>query len=1175
MRSKHCIVVALMAGLGVAMTAQVESVGDRLHKGIYQEETVGDLDAAMKIYQEIVADEKANRPHAAQAKYRLGMCHVKKGEKEEAIATFEELIKEFPGQAKLLEQARGQLAALGHAPESEEPAGVELRETWLFSGLDDLDVVAISRDGRYCAFPHSESGDLVVRDLTTRKDTRAAETMGYYIDTIAISPDGKCVAYTGGCNDVRVVGIDGSQNRVLYPNEEKSRIILCEWSPDGQHVLAVSYDAGGRPVGRSSDPVRIVTISLADGSAKVLKALTPEENGFPTPAFSPDGRYVAYGRVVDTASDQEDIFLIPLDGGPEIPLVESPAADGVLGWLPDGKRFLFRSDRRGERAWHGTREDAWMIHVVDGKPQGSPRLVKKGLPTLVGGGPFRFWGPVRTPTGGWAFYCRQWRVASGTCWGIYLAPLDLDAGKLLKAPMPVLEAPGSGERATSLDFSRDGKYLAYYVSGALKQSPKGFWYGPGKIVIRSLETGQEREITLSPKFGTLGGSAWLRWAPDGRSVLVLGCTEELSRGIHRVDLDSGKLTPVVLEPEQTITDWQLVFTKGRVEGDSVGRGELAPDGKTLFFIRGHFDPNAPRGRQGAGLRIVARDLETDQEREIYRNPDGVFDLLFFAVSPDGQRVFVASKTMLKVFPTAGGEPCELGEKEPSARFDWTSVTPSTVAWTPDSRHLLFGSRAQLWRISADGGQPERVGEFLSALDTEVYKLLAPRADSSFPSTHRVRVYPLRLHPDGRQIAFHAWRWQKLGRVRMMHIVVSDELAKEMCAANLRTIGEALQWYKNDHDDVPDGFADLYPDYLKDLNLLVCPADQRGGKDRDTFSTMGLPSTMRCSYGYEFGPGTRGVTVWNVPLPVDFPAREGMTFKDARKLQLEYFGPVLPVARCGRHSASVYLGYDGEVYESIKSWGKTPQAKAGLLSRLRSAMQSEPATWAQRYDLQRFHCFLEDEGALTTLLKTHLKEHPEDKKASEFLADVPRLRYGCDDAEENVNNGSVRLWSNDLELIHCADPQERTDPRADPNEGEDRVVGIRFPDIPVPQGARIKRAYLQLTAYPDDPGSEKTDLVLHAELAANAKAFADAEHNITSRRKTAASVKWSPEPWTVGGERSEKQRTPDLASLVQEVVNQPDWQEGNALVLIISGSGRRNAQSCDGGWSGTPMLYVEH
>jgi len=64
------------------------------------------------------------------------------------------------------------------------------------------------------------------------------------------------------------------------------------------------------------------------------------------------------------------------------------------------------------------------------------------------------------------------------------------------------------------------------------------------------------------------------------------------------------------------------------------------------------------------------------------------------------------------------------------------------------------------------------------------------------------------------------------------------------------------------------------------------------------------------------------------------------------------------------------------------------------------------------------------------------------------------------------------------------------------------------------------------------------------------------------------------PWT-GRERSNSQRTPDLACLVQEVVNQPNWQGAGALVLIISGSGRRDVESWDKGGSGAPMLYVDY
>ncbi len=60
-----------------------------------------------------------------------------------------------------------------------------------------------------------------------------------------------------------------------------------------------------------------------------------------------------------------------------------------------------------------------------------------------------------------------------------------------------------------------------------------------------------------------------------------------------------------------------------------------------------------------------------------------------------------------------------------------------------------------------------------------------------------------------------------------------------------------------------------------------------------------------------------------------------------------------------------------------------------------------------------------------------------------------------------------------------------------------------------------------------------------------------------------------------GERSGKQRTPSLSSLIQEVVAQPDWQEGNAVAFIITGSGKRVAESYDGDKDSAPVLYVEY
>ncbi|UCE49605.1 MAG: PD40 domain-containing protein, partial [Phycisphaerales bacterium] len=849
-----------------------------------------------------------------------------------------------------------------------------------------------------------------------------------------------------------------------------------------------------------------------------------------------DGRYVAYGRITDTVSQHEDIFLIPLDNGPEIPLVESPADNDVLAWMPDGKNLLFRSDRRGQG------DDAWMIRVVDGRPQGVPRLVKKGIPRNLEG-------PVRTPTGGWAFYYREWGpyvLMSNT----YTATLDPDTGKLSTDPKLVSPSIAVWERVLSPDFSHDGKYLAYYVAPAAERSPEGSQYGPGNIIIRSLETGQEREISLSPRFSD-SGSPFLRWACDGRSILIAGSVETGHRGIFRVDTDTGKLNPVVLDdPGRTTPNWQLRRRSDPdwTGGDGVGYGEESLDGKTLFFPRFHFDPNAPGLHRHTQCRIVARDLDTGRERDIYRNPDGVFGVLAFNVSPDGQRVLVGTGNALWICPTTGGEPRELlkFEGEFSKRIRWQ------VAWTPDSRYLLFAKadqgRSELWRIAVKGGKPERVDELPLHLGTY--------------------LHPLRIHPHGRQIAFALppTQWVAQRQIRMMKIVFPPEWAKEACIANLKVIGEALERYKNDHSDVPDWLSDLYPDCLRDESVLLCPSDERGGR---SYGLLTDPK-MSCSYTYMFVPRPQGVSGLEVALPVDFPYAGSMTWKDACKLQLKYYGGIVPIVQCRHHSPRISLGYNGEIIEA-RSW--EDQAGTGLLNQLKAAMQATPAAWAQQYDMQRFLCLLRvtedaetDEAALVKLLEMHIKEHPDDEAATEFLAELPKLRFigrSEDDAEEDVDTGAMDLDSSDLELI-------------DEYDGDgDQIVGLRFADIRISQGARIKRAYVQFTAYPVQGSSEKTDLMIHAELSANAETFKEADHNISTRKRTKASVKWSPEPWTVKGERSEKQRTPDMSPLIQQVVDQSNWQEGNALVLIISGSGRRTAESWDGGWSGTPMLHVEY
>ena len=57
-----------------------------MQEALYAEEIEGDLDAAIKIYRQVIAGAKDMEQTAAQAIFRIGMCHLKKGEKTQAAS---------------------------------------------------------------------------------------------------------------------------------------------------------------------------------------------------------------------------------------------------------------------------------------------------------------------------------------------------------------------------------------------------------------------------------------------------------------------------------------------------------------------------------------------------------------------------------------------------------------------------------------------------------------------------------------------------------------------------------------------------------------------------------------------------------------------------------------------------------------------------------------------------------------------------------------------------------------------------------------------------------------------------------------------------------------------------------------------------------------------------------
>ncbi len=93
-------------------TFQTQAGSILLEQGNYAEETLGDLDKAIGIYEKIVGDPQASRDDAAEALFRLAQCQLKKGNRVEAGTTLNKLVLNYPGQSRFLGKARELLAKL-------------------------------------------------------------------------------------------------------------------------------------------------------------------------------------------------------------------------------------------------------------------------------------------------------------------------------------------------------------------------------------------------------------------------------------------------------------------------------------------------------------------------------------------------------------------------------------------------------------------------------------------------------------------------------------------------------------------------------------------------------------------------------------------------------------------------------------------------------------------------------------------------------------------------------------------------------------------------------------------------------------------------------------------------------------------------------------------------------
>jgi Tol biopolymer transport system component len=657
--NKHSVMLIVLAAFslafatGVAPHPQQRQAELALKAAMDKEVVDGDLKGAIELYQQLAAG--GDRPVAAQALVRMGQCYEKLGSTE-ARKAYQRVVTEYADQPDQLTLARARLAALAKPTEAVVPAP-KFRRIEIPGKPSTMSGAMLSPDGTRFAFVAEGSIWTVpvsghVGPDIAGEPVRLTKAMGAWDNgncTMTWSVDGKWIAFH--------VGFEWTDDPVdtvyLVPASggEPRRVDGIGPHPGGAQTARISVSQGAARIvfaTREEGEPRLFTISGKGGRPSQLVPVSAFE-----PAFSPNGRLVAYISWEQRGADRvESIMVVPTDGGESVLVSALPGIGHQTEsptWSPDGKMIAFPVRTETGAA-------LWIVPVSsDGRPEAEPTVFDLKpivFSTLHGKLVAKFVNPL----GGWSL---KNEIA-------LLLQTRQDAG--------IYTVPVSGGRATRIAlqgreprWSPDGKRV----------------YFRGRTNIESVAAtgGDERPVPIrgEPAMGVGFPMGSNEVSKDGKSIVFAGGQAASkgvagAAGIFTVPSAGGEPRPIVVSPDGAGTNpcW-------------------SPDGKWIAYTNNR------------SIWIVSS--EGGSPRRLTSDADHVGDGVEAAEvrwSPDGKTIayFAADKTV-RLIPSAGGSSQVL------ARIPAVNYVLG-LSWSPDGSKLAYTSNDRAWVVPASGGEPRQI-----------------------------------------------------------------------------------------------------------------------------------------------------------------------------------------------------------------------------------------------------------------------------------------------------------------------------------------------------------------------------------------------------------------------------------------------------------------------------------
>ena len=391
-----------------------------------------------------------------------------------------------------------------------------------------------------------------------------------------------------------------------------------------------------------------------------------------TPAISPDGTLVAFVHAAD-------IWIVPIAGGVAERLTANPSGHGYPRFSPDGAQLAFSSGRTGQG-------DIYVLPLSGGAVQ---RVTCHDAYNAV-----ESW----SADGQHLFFSSARDQLSSAIYRV---------GARGGTPIQWISQPH--ERLNSLAVSPDGAQLAFNVS-------RDHWWRRGPNPYGGAEVWVVGSAPSADDFRKIGDytgmNRWPLWAPDGQGLYAVS---------DRDGMENLWFQPLQDGETRKITS----FAEGRMLWPAI-----SADGRIVVFER---DFGIWRLDLDTGMaRPIPISVRPDTKITPVRVQTYTRELSELALSPDGKKVaFVARGEVFADF--ADKETDKEQRQGPSFRVTNTPFRERDVAWSPDSRRLVYTSDRH--------GDAEVYGyDFVTHAETRLTEGEGPKAAPSFS-------------PDGKWIAY--------------------------------------------------------------------------------------------------------------------------------------------------------------------------------------------------------------------------------------------------------------------------------------------------------------------------------------------------------------------------------------------------------------------------------------